>query len=194
MNIKVKIINELDSKNKYYAEKIKSSQKKYKWTEPQLKHIEEVKTKYPEGKEQSALLEVLHFAQDSFDSWLPVNLMKLVAQTLNIPLIRVEEVVSFYTMFHSEPIGKYYIQVCTHCSCMMNGSSSILQALNDAVGEVQNRISLDGLFTIQEAECLGACVKGPVVVVNGEYHEKMTPEKASALIKELKMLQPSSRG
>jgi len=185
MSIKVTITNNIKT-NKHYEAKIKESQKEYTWNKKSLEYIEELKSKYPKGKEQSALLEVMHHAQDVFDGWLPANLLKLIAETLNIPLIRVEEMANFYTMFNLEPVGKYYVQVCTHCSCMMNGSSSILDALKEEVGEMVNGISEDGLFTIQEAECLGACVKGPVVVVNGKYHEKMTPEKTSELIKELR--------
>jgi len=185
MSIKVEISNSTNT-NKHYEAKLKDSQNEYTWNKESLKYIKELKAKYPEGKEQSALLEVMHHAQDVFDGWLPENLLKLIANTLDIPLIRVEEMANFYTMFNLEPVGKYYVQVCTHCSCMMNGSSSILETLRNEVGEMINGISEDGLFTIQEAECLGACVKGPVVVVNGKYHEKMTPEKVSELINKLR--------
>lgn len=143
--------------------------------------------RYPKGKQQSAVIPLLKLAQDEFGGWLDVAAMELVAETLNMPYIRVYEVATFYTMFNLKPVGKYHLQLCTNCSCMINGSAAIGAALKTAAGlKNYGETSADGLFTLSEVECLGACVEAPMMQINSHYHTKLTPESAAAIIAELK--------
>lgn len=174
------------SKNEHYKSKMERAEKPYKWTDSQLDHIKTILAKYPEDRKRSALLPLLHYAQDEFDGWLPVSLMQLVADTIELPLMKVQEVATFYTMYNLKPVGKYHLQVCTNCACVVNGVGEVLDAVKDKVGEIEDGMSKDGLFTITEVECLGACVESPVIQVNKEFKTKLNADSAVDLVKELK--------
>jgi NADH-quinone oxidoreductase E subunit len=149
--------------------------------------IENILKRYPKGKEQSAVIPVLKLAQDEFDGWLSTEVMNLVAERLDMPYIRVYEVATFYTMFNLKPVGKYHVQVCTNCSCMIRGSEQIVKVVKDETSlTAENTISKDGLFTLTEVECLGACVDAPMMQVNNRYYTHLTESKVRSLIKEMK--------
>lgn len=190
VNINVEIIdvaNEYkNSKNEHYKQKMARAEQEYKWTDEQLDHIKTIIAKYPSSHKRSALLPILHYAQDQFDGWLPIALMQLVADTIELPLMKVQEVATFYTMFNLKPVGKYHLQVCTNCACVVNGAGKVLDAVKMEVGDIEDGMSKDGLFTISEVECLGACVESPLIQVNKEYKTRLTAQKAVDLIKELK--------
>ncbi len=130
---------------------------------------------------QSALLPVLHMAQEDF-GYLSMEVQKLVAETLGIRLMAVREVVTFYTMFREQPCGKYLLEVCTNAGCMLNGADELVAHMCEKLGIKVGETTPDGLFTVTEVECAGACAGAPVVQVNNVYHEKATPESMDALI------------
>lgn len=183
----VDVANEYkNSKNEHYKAKMERADENYAWNKEQKAHIKTILAKYPKSHKRSALLPLLHFAQDEFDGWLPVSLMQLVADTIELPLMKVQEVATFYTMFNLKPVGKYHLQVCTNCACVVNGAGKVLDAVKVEVGDIEDGISEDGLFTISEVECLGACVESPLIQVNKEYKTRLTAESAVEIIKELK--------
>ncbi len=154
------------------------------FSETNLAKVNEIISRYPEGKQKSALLPVLHLAQTTFDGWLDVPVMDYVATLLNLEPIEVYEVASFYSMYNLKPVGKYLFEVCQTGPCMLNGSEDIIgyikQKLNIAVGET----SADGLFTLKTVECLGACGYAPMMQFGKTYREHLTKEKVDAIIDE----------
>ena len=149
-----------------------------------LAKVAEIISRYPSGKQKSALLPVLHIAQDTFGGWLDVPVMDYVASLLNIEPIEVYEVASFYSMYNLKPVGKYMFEVCQTGPCMINGSDNIIdyikQKLNIKVGET----TADGMFTLKTVECLGACGYAPMMQLGKNYREHLTKEKVDAIIEE----------
>jgi NADH-quinone oxidoreductase E subunit len=155
-----------------------------KGTETSIKRILK---RYPKERSQSAVIPVLRLAQDEFGGWLSTSAMQLTAERLNMPYIRVYEVATFYTMFNLKPVGKYHVQVCTNCSCMIRGSDAIVSAVKEFTGlEDQGQISDDSLFTLTEVECLGACVDAPMMQINNGYYTKLDKEKTLQILDDLK--------
>ena len=152
--------------------------------ETSLKKVAEIIARYPEGKQKSALLPVLHMAQVEFGGWLDVSVMDYVATLLNIEPIEVYEVASFYSMYNLKPVGKYLFEVCQTGPCMLNGSDNIIdyikQKLNIGVGET----TADGMFTLKTVECLGACGYAPMMQMGKTYREHLTKEKVDSIIEE----------
>ena len=155
-----------------------------KFSEEKLKRVNEIIKRYPEGKHKSALLPVLHLAQDEFDGWLDTPVMDYVAQILQIEPIEVYEVASFYSMYNLKPVGKFLFEVCQTGPCMLNGSDNIIHyiktKLNIGVGETTE----DGLFTLKTVECLGACGYAPMMQLGNTYREHLTKEKVDAIVEE----------
>jgi len=154
------------------------------FSEQQLAKVNEIISHYPQGKQKSALLPVLHLAQEEFGGWLDVPVMDYVASLLTIEPIEVYEVASFYSMYNLKPVGKYMFEVCQTGPCMVNGSDDIIeyikQKLNIKVGET----TADGLFTLKTVECLGACGYAPMMQLGKHYREHLTREKVDAIIEE----------
>ena len=152
--------------------------------ETSLAKVKEIIARYPEGKQKSALLPVLHIAQVDFGGWLDVPVMDYVATLLNIEPIEVYEVASFYSMYNLKPVGKFVFEVCHTGPCMLNGSDNILdyikQKLNIAAGET----TADGLFTLKTVECLGACGYAPMMQLGKTYREHLTKEKVDSIIED----------
>jgi len=149
----------------------------------QLEDISLLIARYPHPL--SALLPVLHMAQQHF-GYLPMNVQQLVADTLEVNLMQVREVVTFYTMFREHKTGKYRLEVCTNAGCMLNGAYVLLDHMCDTLGIKVGETSADGLFTVTEVECAGACGGAPVVQVNNVYHEKVTAADMDSLITEVR--------
>ena len=154
------------------------------FSEKSLAKFSEIITHYPQGKQKSALLPVLHMAQDEFGGWLDVPVMDYVASLLSIEPIEVYEVASFYSMYNLKPVGKYLFEVCQTGPCMLNGSDNIIdyikQKLNIKVGET----TVDGMFTLKTVECLGACGYAPMMQLGKNFREHLTKEKVDAIIEE----------
>jgi NADH-quinone oxidoreductase subunit E len=149
-----------------------------------LNKVNEIISRYPQGKQKSALLPVLHLAQTEFGGWLDVPVMDYVATLLDIEPIEVYEVASFYSMYNLKPVGKHLFEVCQTGPCMLNGSDEIIDyiklKLNIKVGETTE----DGMFTLKTVECLGACGYAPMMQYGKTYREHLTKEKVDAIIEE----------
>jgi len=150
-----------------------------------VKKIKAIIAKYPKGKERSAVIPALDIVQRQAEGWLPVPAMNAVADILNITYIRVYEVASFYSMFNLEPVGTYFIQVCRTTPCWLRGSDKITNKCKDKLNIEKNGTSKDGKFTLVEVECLGACVNAPMVQINDDYYEDITPEIMESIIDDL---------
>jgi NADH-quinone oxidoreductase E subunit len=161
-----------------------------------LKLVEKAIAKYPEGRQMSAVKTLLDIAQrqmerDTGSAWLPRAAMDVVAERLGAPPIRVYEIATFYTMFNLQPVGKYHLQLCTTTPCWLRGSDDIVAACKKATGIARfGETSEDGLFTLKEVECLGACVNAPILQVNDDYYEDMDAARTQALIADLKAGKP----
>jgi NADH-quinone oxidoreductase subunit E len=155
-----------------------------KFSEEKLKKVQEIIERYPEGKQKSALLPILHLAQEENGGWLSVEAMDQVAGLLQLKPIEVYEVATFYSMYNLKPVGKYLFEVCQTGPCMLNGSDEIIsyikQKLDIGVGETTS----DGMFTLKTVECLGACGYAPMMQMGKYYKEHLTPEKVDQIIEE----------
>jgi NADH-quinone oxidoreductase subunit E len=155
-----------------------------KFSEEKLKKVQAIIARYPEGKQKSALLPVLHLAQEENGGWLSAEAMDHVAELLQLTPIEVYEVATFYSMYNLKPVGKYLFEVCQTGPCMLNGSDQIIayikEKLNIGVGETTD----DGLFTLKTVECLGACGYAPMMQMGKHYKEHLTKEKVDQIIEE----------
>ena len=140
--------------------------------------------KYPEGRQQSAVIPLLWRAQEQCGGWLPQKAIEHVAGLLGMPNIRVLEVATFYTMFNLEPIGQFHVQLCGTTPCMLRGSEQLKEICRRRLGE-QHHVTVDGKFSWIEVECLAACVNAPMVQINADYYEDLTPESFEKLLDEL---------
>jgi NADH-quinone oxidoreductase subunit E len=155
-----------------------------KFSEERLKKVNEIIARYPEGKQKSALIPVLHIAQEENNGWLDVATMDSVAAMLQILPIEVYEVATFYSMFNLKPVGKHVFEVCRTGPCMLNGSDDIIQYIKDKLGIKEGETTPDGLFTLKPAECLGACGYAPMMQLGKHYREHLTKEKVDQIIDE----------
>ena len=165
---------------------ITDGEKTYTWPKDVKKQIDLIIKKYPAGRQASAVIPVLTIAQKTFEGWLPVEVMNLVAETLDMPPVRVYEVASFYDMFFTEKAGKHIVRVCTNVSCQICGCDSVLSAIESELGVKAGQTTADGLVTVQEFECLGACCEAPMMMVDEHYHVKLTPERAVTIMRDIK--------
>ena len=138
--------------------------------------------KFPANHAQSAVIPALHILQDNNNGWLSKDLMDKLATYLGMPSISVYEVATFYTMYELEPVGKNKISVCTNISCMLRGSEEIVEHLKQRLGVSFGETTDDGLVTLKEVECLGACCGAPMLQLNRDYHEHLTLEKIDKLV------------
>ena len=155
-----------------------------KFSENDLAKVQEIVAHYPDGKQKSALLPVLHMAQDTFGGWLSSETMDYVASLLQIEPIEVYEVATFYSMYHLKPVGKYVFEVCQTGPCMLRGCDDIIQYITLTLGIRAGETTADGLFTLKTVECLGACGYAPMMQLGKYYREHLTKEKVDAIIAE----------
>jgi NADH-quinone oxidoreductase subunit E len=156
------------------------------FSEKSLAEVQKIKARYPEGKEKSALIPVLHLAQEEFGGWLDVPVMDYVAELLNITSIEVYEVATFYSMYNMKPVGRYVFEVCQTGPCMLRGSDQIIDYMKGKLGIHVGQTTEDGLFTLKTVECLGACGYAPMMQLGKTYREHLTPERVDAIIEECK--------
>ena len=140
--------------------------------------------KYPSGRQQSAVISLLWRAQEQSGGWLPQKAIEAVAELLGMAKIRVLEVATFYTMFNLAPVGKYHVQFCGTTPCLLRGADALKKALHDTIGE-ENEVTADGKFSWVEVECLGACVNAPMVQINADYYEDLTPDSLTKILNDL---------
>ncbi len=147
-------------------------------------HIDQWILRYPPEQKRSGVFEALRVVQEENHGSLSIELMDAVADYLTIPRMAVYEVVSFYTLYFTQPVGKYQIDICTNISCQLNKADEIVAHFKQCLNIELNQTTADGLFTLREVECLGACVSAPVCQIGKQYHEKLTREKVEELLAE----------
>ncbi len=154
------------------------------FSEEKIKKVNELISHYPEGKQKSAILPILHIAQQEFGGWLDVPVMDYVATLLKIQPIEVYEVATFYSMYNLKPVGKYMFEVCQTGPCMLNGSDDIIAYIEEKLGIKPGETTADGMFTLKTVECLGACGYAPMMQFGKTYREHLTKEKVDKIIEE----------
>jgi NADH-quinone oxidoreductase subunit E len=165
----------------------------FEFTPENLAWANEQITKYPEGRKMAAVIPLLWRAQEQHDGWLPEPAIRYIAEFLEMPYIRVYEIATFYTMFNLSPVGKYYVQLCGTTPCMLRGAEEIKAICRQMIGP-EGKVSADGMFSWIEVECLGACVNAPMVQINKDYFEDLTPDSFKTLLDKLKTGVPVKPG
>jgi len=158
---------------------------KFEFTPENMKRAEAIMSIYPEGHKRAAVIPLLDLAQRQHGGWLPLTAMHEVARVLQMPRMRVYEVATFYTMFMRNPVGKFHIQICTTTPCWLCDSDSIMKTIKDELKIGVGETTKDGLFTLSEVECLGACVNAPMVQINDDYYEDLTPAHTLEILRSL---------
>ena len=139
-------------------------------------------SKYPKGKQQSAVMALLYIAQRQNNNWIPLAAMKYIAKYIDMPYIKVYEVATFYSMYNLSPVGKFFIQVCTTTPCMIRGANELVQACKEKISENESELSADKNCSWMEVECLGACVNAPMMQINDDYYEDLNKEKTLKIL------------
>jgi NADH-quinone oxidoreductase subunit E len=153
---------------------------------PQLEQkFQQLLSNYPEGRQRSAMIPMLIYAQDEIGSVTP-ELMEEVAKRVGVTPLQVEEVMSYYSMLHRKPMGKFHVQVCTNISCMLVGGAELWEQACHKLGIGHKQVSADGQISLEEVECMGACSWAPAVQVNYDFYHFVTPEKLDQLIDSLR--------
>nr|VZI08890.1 unnamed protein product [Spirometra erinaceieuropaei] len=160
---------------------------KFEFTPENRKRLESVLAQYPPAHRSAAIMPALDIAQRQH-GWLPLSAMAKVAEYIGVPEIRVFEVATFYTMFNRKPMGKYHVQVCTTTPCMLGGVGSdvIMEAVTKKLGIQPGQTTEDKFFTLSEVECLGACANAPMMQINDDYYEDLTPEDVDKILDDLR--------
>jgi NADH-quinone oxidoreductase subunit E len=158
--------------------------KEFAFTAGNLAWAKKQIAKYPEGRQQSAVIPLLWRAQEQAGGWLPQKAIEHVADILGMANIRVLEVATFYTMFNLVPVGKFHVQMCGTTPCMLRGAGALIDICHRRIGH-QNEVTADGKFSWVEVECLGACVNAPMAQINVDYYEDLTPETFEKILDEM---------
>jgi NADH-quinone oxidoreductase subunit E len=159
-----------------------------RFSDEKLKEVDRIISFYPEGKQKSAILPVLHLAQQEFGGWLDVPVMDYVASLLKLEPIEVYEVATFYSMYNLRPVGKYMFEVCQTGPCMINGSDEIIQYIGKKLGIKPGETTADGMFTLKTVECLAACGYAPMMQLGKTYREHLTKDKVDQIIDECRQI------
>lgn len=154
------------------------------FSENRLQEVQQIIARYPEGKQKSALIPVLHIAQEENGGWLSAEAMDYVASLLQIEPIEVYEVATFYSMYNLKPIGRYLFEVCQTGPCMLRGSDDIIAYIGEKLNIKPGQTTADGMFTLKTVECLGACGYAPMMQMGKHYREHLTREKVDAIVEE----------
>jgi NADH-quinone oxidoreductase subunit E len=158
--------------------------KEFSFSKENLAWAQKEITKYPKGRQASAVIPLLWRAQEQAGGWLPQKAIEHVAQVLGMANIRVLEVATFYTMFNLAPVGKFHVQMCGTTPCRLRGADALLDICNRRIGH-QYEVTADGKFSWVEVECLGACVNAPMAQINVDYYEDLTPETFEKILDEM---------
>jgi len=162
----------------------------FAWTPANAEEAKKIVARYPEGRQRSAVMPLLFLAQyqvgaeTSTQGWLPIPVMEFIARELDMPVIRVLEVATFYTMYNIAPVGRFHVQVCGTTPCMLRGSDDLLAACKKR-GMAKGHTTEDGMWTLTEVECLGSCASAPMVQINDANYEDLTPERLDHVLDEL---------
>lgn len=172
----------MSEKELFRTDRIMSENKEIKFSDDALKLVNKIISRYPDGKQKSALLPILHIAQAEFDGWLSPAVMDYVADILNIQAIEVYEVASFYSMFNLKPVGKCVIEVCRTGPCWLLGAEDIVKYMEKKLGVKEGGTSADGMFTLKTVECLASCGTAPMMQIGETYHENLTLQKVDEIL------------
>lgn len=153
------------------------------FSQENIDRVNKIIARYPEGRQKSALIPVLHLAQEQY-GWLSAETMDYVASLLNIEPIEVYEVATFYSMFNLKPVGKYMFEVCQTGPCMIRGCDDIIEYIEERLDIKPGETTADGMFTLKTVECLGACGYAPMMQMGKFYKEHLTKDKVDAIIEE----------
>ncbi|MBT6407052.1 MAG: NADH-quinone oxidoreductase subunit NuoE [Rhodospirillaceae bacterium] len=154
----------------------------FEFSDENQKKLKGIFAKYPEGREASAVMPLLDLAQRQHDGWLPRAAMDHVAGLVGLPPMRVYEVATFYTMYNLAPIGENHLQVCTNLPCWLRGSDEVVKTCKNKLGIDMGETTPDGKFTLNEMECLGACVNAPMMQINDDYYEDLDEASTTAIL------------
>jgi len=163
----------------------KTQPESFEFSQVNLKEAENIIKQYPKNRKASAVLALLYLVQKQHDYWIPLEAIKYVAKFLEIPYIQVYEVATFYSMFNLDPVGKYFVQVCTTTPCMIRGTNKILDVCKKHIAKNQNELSKNKLCSWTEVECLGSCVSAPMMQINQDYFEDLDEKKTEEIIQML---------
>ena len=163
-----------------------SSNNEFVFSKDAWKQCEIIFSRYPRNQKNSAVMPLLDLAMRESGGWLPIPAIEYVAKLTEMPFIKVYEVASFYSMFNLEPIGKYFIQICSTTPCWLRGSDAIADICYKKLNIKNNQTTKDGMFTIKEVECLGACVNAPMLQINDDYYEDLDTDSIDKIIDNLK--------
>ena len=163
----------------------KDQPESFEFNSSSLEAANKIISKYPKGKQQSAVMALLYIAQKQNDNWIPLAAMKIIAKTLNMPYIKVYEVATFYSMYNLSPVGKYFIQVCTTTPCMIRGAYKLVDVCKKKISQKEKELSKNQQCSWVEVECLGACINAPMVQINDEYYEDLNTTKFSEIIEDI---------
>ena len=155
----------------------KNQPENFEFNSSSLDAANEIIYRYPEGKQQSAVMALLYIAQRQNNNWIPLAAMKCIAKILDMSYIKVYEVATFYSMYNLAPVGKHFIQICTTTPCMIRGAYKLVEACKEKISENENELSKDQSCSWMEVECLGACVNAPMMQINDNYYEDLDKEK-----------------
>ncbi|MEW6506853.1 MAG: NAD(P)H-dependent oxidoreductase subunit E [Bacteroidota bacterium] len=155
----------------------------FKFTEDNLARIDIARKKYPTAL--AAVMDTVYIAQEQ-NGYISIEVMEEIASVLGIDKVNVLSVVTFYTMYHTKPMGKYHVQVCTNVSCMLRGAYEILDSVKEKLEADNMEVTPDGKFSLEEVECMGACGYAPMIAVNEDYYENLTKEKVEEILESLK--------
>ena len=163
----------------------KNQPKNFEFSKENLIQSQKEIKKYPKDRKSSAVMAMLYLVQKQNDNWIPLTAIKYVATLLNMPYIKVYEVVTFYSMFNLSPVGKYFVQVCTTTPCMIRGAKNITDICKKYISQNQHELSENKLCSWTEVECLGACVNSPMMQINQDYFEDLNLKKTEEIVQKL---------
>ena len=158
---------------------------KFEFTLDNLEKVKKIIKKYPDGKQQSAVMPLLYLAQKQNNNWIPLAAIKYIGKLLEVPYIKVYEVATFYTMYNLTPVGNHFIQVCTTTPCMIRGAYKLVEACKERISPNEHELSKNKSCSWMEVECLGACVNAPMIQINEDYYEDLDKEKTLKIIDQI---------
>ncbi len=157
----------------------------FKFTSDNLEKAKKIIKKYPNGKQQSAVMPFLYLVQKQNNNWIPLAAIKYIGKLLEMPYIKVYEVATFYTMYNLTPVGHHFIQICTTTPCMIRGAYELVEACKEKISPNENELSKDKKCSWIEVECLGACVNAPMMQINDDYYEDLDKEKTLKILNQI---------
>jgi len=158
---------------------------KFEFTLDNLEKARKVIKKYPNGKQQSAVMALLYLVQKQNNNWIPLVAMKYIGKFLEMPYIKVYEVATFYSMYNLTPVGRHFVQICTTTPCMIRGAYKLVEACKEKISPNENELSKDKSCSWMEVECLGACVNAPLMQINDDYYEDLDKGKTLKIIDQI---------